>query len=113
MDPLVVAARAIPCHCNYIDRPMGSGVAIDYRRGCNAHLRTDLTAGTIVARGFAGSVRGDLPELRAGISIVGVNGVVLCRNVHYVVRASSDVDSRKVQRLGKNRSVARQGPQKT
>ena len=73
----------------------------------------DLIAATIVARGFAAERQRHMPELHAGIAVVGIGRVVLGDDEHHVVRRAADHELRQIKRLCVNGTIGRQHTEQT
>jgi hypothetical protein len=76
-------------HCLYVDRPIRSARAIDYRRRGDAKLRRHLATHRNIRRRLARPQHRYLPQHGAVISVTSINTIVLCRNIEHVAHALS------------------------
>ncbi len=99
MQALMVAPGGILAHADGEECAVGAAVAVDdWRRG-DADFGRDLPAAVVVAGGFARGEDGDVPELRAGVGVEGIDGGVLGGDVEDVVECVADDDVRHEERL--------------
>ena len=81
----------------------------DDGRGGDSDFGFDLRAVALVGRGLAGFERGDLPEIGAGVGVVGVDGIVFGGDDEKIMSDAGDVDVGDVERLGVDQAVGRDG----
>ena len=77
VQPLMVFGGAVFRHGHHVDgRVRVLGSIDDGCRG-DSDLRVDVGALPVVGGGFSGLESGDLPQVRTGVSVIGVDGAVL------------------------------------
>ena len=84
------------------------GRSDDRGRG-DSDLGRDLAASAIVGSGLAGFESGDVPEVRAGVGVVGIDGGVLGGNDQQIVGNAGDGHGGQVEGLRVNQAVGGNG----
>src|SRR5271165_3976491 len=98
MQALVIVTGAIFRHGYDVgDGVAGLGAENNWRCG-DADLWNDLVAAAIVGCGLTGGERGDLPVLRAGVGVEGVDTVMFGGNDEDVVRSVGNGERGKIKR---------------
>jgi hypothetical protein len=75
-------------HCHHIDGAARTRGQIYNRRSRNSDFRNNLVAAARIGGRFAASEHRSTPQYRSEIRVTAINGIVLCGNYHYVMRAA-------------------------
>ncbi len=113
MQSLEIGAAAILRHRHHEQSAVRSGTAVDDRSGRDPDLWRDLRTGARIARSLAGGKQAYLLEQCTAVGIVGVDAVVLGRNIDHVVQHAADGQLRHHQRRGINQTIGCQHVQQS